>query len=435
MHRLLRLLTAFSLLALALGATAIAPGPAGALQYNVTNGNNSGSGSLREALADAESNPGSDTVVVQAGVGTINLSSPIVWAGGGAVTIDGNGVTIDANGEVAALIDDSGDSLTVEDLNITGVGGTSTFLDSAPIISEGGPVIARDCTISGNDANTTDRNAAGAIVSQGGDVTVDNCEFTDNTATSPSDTAGAVFSAGGAITLTDCTITGNQADGGDEAAGGALAEGGAVSVDSCDVSANTATGGDGDGDAVVGGILSQSGPTVIANSAINDNRALGDTAELAIGGSAAFYSTLTVRNSTVSGNAATVDYWVAVGGLTSLDGVSVSGSTIQCNTADNSAVPEEGEAFSVGGVFGEGDTFALNGDTFIGNTATGNDVIEGHYLYEAPGPPTISDTTFSDDTSVCEEPTPTPTTTLAPTTTTVQSPTAVPAAAQPAFTG
>ncbi len=434
MHRLIRLLTALSLLALAFGGGVLVPDVAGAAEYNVTNANNSGAGSLRQALANAESNPGADTVAVQAGVGTITLSSPIIWSTGGGVTIQGNGVTIDANGETAALYDDSGQSLTIEDLTITGVGGASS-IDTAPVVAQGGSVTARDCTITGNEVYTDDGDAAGGILSEGGAVLVDSCTISDNTATTDDgDVAGGVLSEGGLIDLLHCTITGNDADGPVDAGGGVLSEGGPIMVDDCDISGNTATSDAGDAG---GGLHSQGGQTVMARSTVNDNRATGGTDETAVGGSANIGGSLTVRSSTISGNAAVGDGWVAAGGLQSYEDVSISESTIQCNTAENNGVPEEeGSNNSVGGVYGEGYTFALNGDTFIGNTATGNDIIEDHYLYTGGFTPSISGTTSSDDTSSCQQPTPTTTTTIAaPTTTAPESPAAVPAAAQPQFTG
>src|SRR5215471_11799457 len=84
-----------------LTATAAVVGPlastAGAATFNVTNNHDSGAGSLRQALLDAAAASGPDTVSVQAGLGTITLSSPISWSASGtgdqSVTINGNGVT------------------------------------------------------------------------------------------------------------------------------------------------------------------------------------------------------------------------------------------------------------------------------------------------------------------------------------------------------
>ena len=50
----------------------------------MTNANDSGAGSLRQALdAHAVSNPGDDTVVIQAGLRAITLSTAVSWSGSG----------------------------------------------------------------------------------------------------------------------------------------------------------------------------------------------------------------------------------------------------------------------------------------------------------------------------------------------------------------
>ena len=71
-----------------LAATSAVVGPlastAGAATFNVTNNHDAGAGSLRQALLDAAGAAGNDTVVVQAGLGTITLSTPIQWNASGA---------------------------------------------------------------------------------------------------------------------------------------------------------------------------------------------------------------------------------------------------------------------------------------------------------------------------------------------------------------
>ncbi len=45
------------------------------LTYTVTNTNDSGAGSLRQAIIDANANPGDDTIIFLNGLGTITLTS------------------------------------------------------------------------------------------------------------------------------------------------------------------------------------------------------------------------------------------------------------------------------------------------------------------------------------------------------------------------
>ena len=65
---------------------------ASATTYTVTNTNDSGAGSLRQAISDASANPGADTIafnITGSGVHTIALASSLPDISGGSLTIDG----------------------------------------------------------------------------------------------------------------------------------------------------------------------------------------------------------------------------------------------------------------------------------------------------------------------------------------------------------
>src|SRR5215212_9199627 len=68
-----------------------------AAAFNVTNANDSGPGSLREAIGQANANAGS-TITLAGGLGTITLASrlPVIAA---AVTIDGGNNTVSGNNQ------------------------------------------------------------------------------------------------------------------------------------------------------------------------------------------------------------------------------------------------------------------------------------------------------------------------------------------------
>src|SRR5215510_3747290 len=86
---------------IAMGATLAATGSAQAADFTVTNLNDSGPGSLRQAVLDAEASSGPDRVLFQSGLsGTINLTSgeiniseglEIAGPGANAITVNGNG--------------------------------------------------------------------------------------------------------------------------------------------------------------------------------------------------------------------------------------------------------------------------------------------------------------------------------------------------------
>src|SRR5688500_8799237 len=86
-------LLAFSL---SLGASICLAASVTAANFSVTNGNDSGAGSLRQALADADAAAGADTI-------SIDTTLPIVLAGtqlevNSEVDIIGNHSTVDAAG-------------------------------------------------------------------------------------------------------------------------------------------------------------------------------------------------------------------------------------------------------------------------------------------------------------------------------------------------
>src|SRR4051794_21450869 len=66
-------LAAALIVASTLGVAVITASPASADTLTVSNGNDSGPGSLRQAAIDAEGTAGPDTIEIQPGVGTITL--------------------------------------------------------------------------------------------------------------------------------------------------------------------------------------------------------------------------------------------------------------------------------------------------------------------------------------------------------------------------
>jgi len=259
-------------------AAGVLAAPASALTFNVINTNDSGPGSLRQALADAAANAGDDDVVIQAGLGTITLASEIEWSGSGVVTIQGNGVTIDFNGASRGLVDDGGSGVSIINATVTGVAG-STSSDAGAVVSQGGPMSFADCTISGNTVQTDDGDVAGGILSEGGAVSVNNCTISANSGTTTTgDAGGGILSEGGAVAVNNssiiCNSASTSAEGGD-AAGGILSEGGALSVTDSTVQGNTAqaTGEGGVAENQLradGGALDTTGSTVSDDTSICD---------------------------------------------------------------------------------------------------------------------------------------------------------------------
>jgi hypothetical protein len=285
--------------ALLVGVLAVGSGSAAALQFDVTNTNDSGAGSLRQAVADAQANGGADDVVVQPGIGTINATSPIAWISGGALTIQGNDVVVDFGGANTGFMDNSDEDLTIDSMTITGVGGLSDD-DAAPVVAEGGSVTVSKCTITGNNVSSNDGDFAGAVLSEGGTVTVNTCTITGNQAHGTEDAgdgAGAILSEGGSVNVSNSTISGNTVVADGDAGGGIDSEGGDITITGSTINCNSATGG---GDAA-GGILNEGAESfTIDTSNIVGNVATITGEDNVANGILSFPSDPVVNDSTVS---------------------------------------------------------------------------------------------------------------------------------------
>jgi hypothetical protein len=231
-----------------------------AATYTVTNLNNAGVGSLRQAVIDANAAVGADIITFSIS-GTITLAStlPNITAAGGALTIDGTGqtVTISGNNTVQVAYVDSGAALTLNNLTIAN--GSNSGFDGGGIYNNGGTLTITNSTFSGNSANN------------GG---------------------GGIYNNGGTLTITNSTFSGNSAN-----SGGGIANGGSVvvSITNSTFSGNSATGLGG------GGIYKSAGTLTITNSTFSGNNAnQGGTG----GGIWNYNGSLTVTNSTFSGNSA-----------------------------------------------------------------------------------------------------------------------------------
>jgi hypothetical protein len=188
---------------------------AGGTTFNVTNLNDSGSGSLRRAITDANSTlGGGDTIVFNSGLsGTIQLASALPAINEG-VSIQGPGadeVTVRRNigGNYGIFVVNSGVGATISGLAITN-GSSST---AGGGIRSDGSLSVNQVAITGNSADI------GGGIGAFGTLTVSNSLVSDNTA-SGTDSGGGI-DAEGTTTIRSSTITGNT-DSEAGAAGGIL---------------------------------------------------------------------------------------------------------------------------------------------------------------------------------------------------------------------
>ena len=362
------LLTGGSLLAAGTGAGALAAAllasPAGAATFTVTNLNDAGAGSLRQALLDANAAAGADVIDFAVG-GTITLASDLP-----AIT---DGLTLNAPGSDALTISGAGSyhvfaiatagsgGVTISGLTVTQSVGV-LLVSSGEVV--GGAISVTDTPLSLSDVALVENRAESAVYdAQGGglsvlnqagtgDVTITNSKIVRNTALSTALTESA--GGGGAMIRADnLSMTNTTIDENLSTFGGGLSAviEGASDIDGLVVRGNHST-------AVGGGIVFGGAKINLANSIVSGNSSdetMGG-AYIAAYGDDANQNSLAITNTTVSNNSARELGGLAVfgldgttsaqldrltvtgnvgdqlGGLTILGSASVSSSTIANNT-------------------------------------------------------------------------------------------------------
>jgi hypothetical protein len=243
-----------------------------AAPITVTSTADSGAGSLRQALADA--NDG-DTIGFSV-TGTIALSSDQLVVNK-SVTISGPGANVLTVQRVAGTCSDSGSPCTPPDTSPCGSPGTAI------------------CNPTPNFRIFT--------INSGKTVTISGLTITNGSATGngfPNNVGGGIYNDHSTLTVSNCTVTGNVADG---RGGGIYNDGGSgsatLTVLSSTLDGNT-TNGYGGGiynDGLIG-----SATLTVLNSTLSGNSALVGGGIYNDGGEGS--ATLTINNSTLSGNSA-----------------------------------------------------------------------------------------------------------------------------------
>jgi len=243
---------------LALTFSAIGVIPAQAAAFTVTNLNDSGAGSLRQTITNANAAPGADTITFNVS-GVITLLSTLPSANTAGLTIDGAGqaVTISGNNAVRIFWLISGAVLTLKNLTIA-KGGNGT--DGGGIYNLGTLRVANS-TFSGNSAGG---GHGGAIYNSAGVLIVTNSTFSNNTA--PSGLGGAIENYAGTVTIANSTFSGNSAH-----TGGGISNyaSGTLNITNSSFSGNSATYLGGGIDNSAGAVTLRN--TIIANSASGGN--------------------------------------------------------------------------------------------------------------------------------------------------------------------
>ncbi len=352
----------------------------------VTNAHDSGSGSLRQQIADASTGDTitfsnklkGQTITLTSGELDVTSSITISGPGAGKLAVSGGG-----SSEVFNI--DSGVTATISGLTIT-----DGYAADGGGINNLGTLTLEHSAVTGNQANGA-ASPYGAFETQGG---------------------GIQNGIGATLTMEDCTISGNEAIGasddsgafGESAYGGGIANNGALTISGSTISGNQAIGGASTsvgGSAYGGGIYDTSyfvngtfspATLTIVDSTISGNQAIGasvTSGTIAVGGYAqgggidnVSGAATTINGSTISGNQAIGgsggDFGDAAGGGMISEGsfVTITATAFTDNLAQggagvNGAFIPSGALATGGGLDSEGDALTITGSTFRGNQASG----------------------------------------------------------------
>jgi hypothetical protein len=300
-----------------------------AAPITVTNLNNEGPGSLRQAIDDSNANPSdADTIVFQPGLsGRINLLTTAQSSG--QLTVTG---PVSIVGPGSGLLTISGNNQSRIFLFTNGSPSLTNYSLSGVTLTQG---------------TATGSQFGGAIEVTSENLNLSDMVITDNTALQ----GGGIFvNTRGTLTLLNSTVRDNKSVG--SGAGLFLAQDTATFIGNSTISGNQ-TLGDGTG----GGVFFSGGSLTIENSTISGNRATD-----AGGGLRIFGLRAAIRNSTIAFNAADSDNTGdgGGGGISVNDGagpVTLTSSIVAGNTAGTGSKSPD--------IFGSVAAFS----SLVGNTA------------------------------------------------------------------
>ncbi|MEH2164675.1 MAG: hypothetical protein V7K38_27380 [Nostoc sp.] len=265
-------------------------------RFSVTNTNDSGAGSLRQEILDANALSGKD-IINFGGLFNDGLAHTISLTGSSLsitddITILGrnpNLLTISDNSASRVFDITSGATATINGLTITN---SYNAVEGGGGISNKGVLTLNNSIITGNTAYQ------GGGISNRGSMTLNHSTIFQNTA---SNNGGGIFNSG-TMTLNHSTISDNTvkvSGSGDffSGEGGGIFNSGSLTVNHSSVSDNTAVNG--------GGLyMFDTGNLSVNNSSITDNLASIRGGGIYLNGDGPLAGTITVNNSIISRNSA-----------------------------------------------------------------------------------------------------------------------------------
>jgi hypothetical protein len=383
---------------------AVQPLEGRAVPATVTNTNDSGAGSLRQAILDTNNSPGADTIDFDATVfatrqtitlttGQLSITDALTIIGPSAaesrLTVSGNsagrvfniavgaatvvnltdltirsGKVTNANGG-GILMQNGAVTLTNCDVMSNSAVGSSSFVAAGGgIRADAGTLTLVGCLIGQNTAATS--GVGGGVSTAGAGMTMTNCIVTGNTAInnpgSYDSGGGCIYSSAGALTLTDCAVSGNGMTAGSASTryGGGIFSRDNVMLTRCDISGNSAT--------LQGGglfIFNKTGTLSLTldETTVDGNQAATGGAGISMGCFPAATAAATITNSTISNNSSSGGFGGGIGVQQGAVRLTVISSTISSNKTGNAG----------GGIamFGTASGFIYN-STIAFNASTGN---------------------------------------------------------------
>lgn len=221
----MRVLPVVVVLGLALLVLAIGVRESHAATFTVTNLNDAGAGSLRQAILDANATAGADTITFQAGLtGTITtlsqlpgITDSLTIAGPGAAVLTVNAPCVGCSAFLISA------TVTISGLTLTGA--------PAGALQSNGIITLNNMAVTGN-------NGGGGLQNFSGTMTVSNSTISNNSRTGD---GGGIWHQGGTLFMSNSTVSGNTASN----RGGGLFLNAQFSLRSSTISGNSAPSGAG----------------------------------------------------------------------------------------------------------------------------------------------------------------------------------------------
>ena len=427
-------LTACLFAAALLAAAASGASSAAAGVLTVTNANDSGAGSLRQAIADAAAG---DTINFSLPAGSVItltsqelvLDKNLTVSGPGADSLAVSGNNQRRVFRVASGVTASISGLTIRDGFVLAPGLSSNITDgNGGGVLNAGTLTLTNCTVTNNSvmgSNTPIGDGNGGGIDNSGNLTLTGCTVSNNIATGGRGFLDAGFARGGGINnragatlaVTGSTLSGNEARGGRSnqgaakpGSGGAIFNAGTLTLAGSSVNGNAAVGraapeaGAGGG---LGGGLDNSGTANVNGCDFVNNTARGGSSERS-GGPAdggginnRASATLTLTNSAVRGNTAVAGGGsqsgepAAGGGVKNLSTATLTNCEVSGNTATGGSVRDFGADVGEGGGLYSVGTLALTNSTVSGNEARGGWIVNDGAAGKGAGGGVLAEGTLS----------------------------------------